>query len=676
MSIERLLICTLPILLCCSAFAQSKDSLRTVSLDSAMVTTTTGRTLRGNEFKISPIQVQHSIAFLGEPDIIRYIGSLPGVGAGMEGSMALFVRGANNGSNRIEYDGVPVGNSSHLFGFSSAIASDMASETVFCPGGISARYGDLSSSIISIARNSALDLAPKGKLSISPFFQSIYAAMPLAPGKFGIQVSARTSPIPQAGKLFLKKYDTGFGSSMDGFVYDFNVSADIRTGRNSRLDMMYYTSSDNFNYSENTFANNTSWGTDAVKAGWTFKPSPRTEVFAKTYYMTAESSQRQGDIYSHAYKNTSIELDNVTRQFLSSAGARTYLLENLSLEGGIEYTHFWYSPAGNRYEDRLFSGYLEMGYSIPDRLSVTGGVRGSRKLDWRFLADVYLYKSFGVELAADRMTQYHHIIEGLPTGWSLDLSVPASDMFPEETTRQVYTGLFHNGSTGKRSWSASAGAYLRKMQGLVCLKTGTNLMKLSDMTWTEETDTGEGKSAGIETALTYKSPFADATLSYTLSKTTRRFSKINNGNEFPYKFDRRHILSFQGRVHLKNHSLMAAASYASGHRETLPVSVYQGVAPPLWGTNNTMQYTVEFGQNIRFRQEMSGINEFKLKDYFRIDVGYTYDHHGTKCNNSFNFSVYNVLNRHNPYLLFVKDGQWKQLSILPIMPSVRWTIEF
>lgn len=135
-----------------TSFAQGKDSLRTEQLDSAKVTAETVRRLRGNEYVLSSLQVEHAITTFGEPDIIRSISSLPGIAQGVEGTMAIFVRGANNGGNRIEYDGVPVGNASHLFGFMSAINTDMVSETVFRPGGIGARHGDLSSSIVTISR--------------------------------------------------------------------------------------------------------------------------------------------------------------------------------------------------------------------------------------------------------------------------------------------------------------------------------------------------------------------------------------------------------------------------------------------------------------------------------------------------------------------------------------------
>jgi len=34
------------------------------------------------------------------------------------------------------------------------------------------------------------------------------------------------------------------------------------------------------------------------------------------------------------------------------------------------------------------------------------------------------------------------------------------------------------------------------------------------------------------------------------------------------------------------------------------------------------------------------------------------------------------MNRKNPYLIFYEDGTYKQLCILPVMPSVNWKIQF
>ncbi len=73
---------------------------------------------------------------------------------------------------------------------------------------------------------------------------------------------------------------------------------------------------------------------------------------------------------------------------------------------------------------------------------------------------------------------------------------------------------------------------------------------------------------------------------------------------------------------------------------------------------------------------MSDKNGYIMKDYFRIDLAYTLKVTGQKTNNEFSISIFNVLNRHNPYTYFIENNNWKQLSIMPIMPSIRWTISW
>ena len=85
---------------------------------------------------------------------------------------------------------------------------------------------------------------------------------------------------------------------------------------------------------------------------------------------------------------------------------------------------------------------------------------------------------------------------------------------------------------------------------------------------------------------------------------------------------------------------------------------------------------MEFNKMMHYRQEMTAMNEFRMPDYFRVDLSYSFEKYSLHHTSILTVSVFNVLNRHNPYLMFVKDGQWRQLSIMPIMPSLRWSVEF
>ena len=657
------------------SYEQKSDPPRAERLDSAKVTATGGGMFHGNRYRIAPANLKKTVTALGEPDVIRYIASLPGVSQGVEGTMALFVRGAGNGSNRIEYDGVPIGNTSHFFGLLSSISSEMTAEATFRPGGISAAYGNLSSSIVDIRRHNALEIDRKCKISISPFVQSIYFALPDTSRRYGIQISARTSPLPLIGKTYLNHHKTEYNSGMDGYVYDFNASIDVRPSENSRADMMFYSSRDDFTYSEDSFSNNTSWSTNAAKIGFGYSFSHNFDLYTKIHFLNNESFQRQG--YNQMYSTIpGLKLKGGTKQFMANVGIKSRIGDGFTISGGMEYSQTGYAAAGKKYFDNLFSAYVEAGYIIPEKLELSLGFRGSKRLDLRFLADYYFSDKTGVELAADQLTQYHHVVEGLPTGWTLDIAVPADRQFPEEITRQLYAGVFYRSSSEKSRFNASLGGYVRHMSGLVSFMSGVNLFRMSQLSLSEETDKGTGRSAGIEVAVAWKSRIVEMSGSYTLSRTMRKFDHINNGREFPYKFDRRHILNSHCGLNFGSHLIGLNLSFASGHRETLPVSLYRGVTPPLWGTNRVDEYTVEFNQNLRYRQEMSPVNSFKLRDYLRTDIAYSFVYIRPKSAHTLTVSVFNVFNRHNPYLIFVKDGIWKQLSILPAMPSLRWTVEF
>jgi len=154
------------------------------------------------------------------------------------------------------------------------------------------------------------------------------------------------------------------------------------------------------------------------------------------------------------------------------------------------------------------------------------------------------------------------------------------------------------------------------------------------------------------------------------------------GKPFPFKFDRRHIFNYQTKLILgseakKERSLNLAIFYVSGNHVTIPVAKYDGILPFYWNQmepNSTI--TPAMDENAYLRQEMSSINGFNMSDNFRIDIGYSLLKRKKKYNKEFSFSIYNVLNRQNPFLVFYDKGKWKQLSLLPMVPSVKWRVFF
>ena len=78
--------------------------------------------------------------FMGEPDLVKSIQSLPGGRPG-EAAAGFNVRGGGADQNLVLFDGMPVFNSAHVFGFFSAFNSNIIGNVAFMKGGMSAEYG-------------------------------------------------------------------------------------------------------------------------------------------------------------------------------------------------------------------------------------------------------------------------------------------------------------------------------------------------------------------------------------------------------------------------------------------------------------------------------------------------------------------------------------------------------
>jgi hypothetical protein len=137
---------------------------------------------------------------------------------------------------------------------------------------------------------------------------------------------------------------------------------------------------------------------------------------------------------------------------------------------------------------------------------------------------------------------------------------------------------------------------------------------------------------------------------------------------YPAKFDRRHDLSVAGIYRLNNlWNLSGVFIFTSGNAFTMPVGRYiiQG----------------------NLVNEYGNVNNFRMPAYHRLDLSATRTRITPKGNvSSWNFSIYNVYNRANPfYIYFEATGNLEEyrldiepvmMSLFPIIPSVSWRFEF
>jgi hypothetical protein len=157
-------------------------------------------------------------------------------------------------------------------------------------------------------------------------------------------------------------------------------------------------------------------------------------------------------------------------------------------------------------------------------------------------------------------------------------------------------------------------------------------------------------------------------LSYTLSWSDRNFEKLNNGNTYYAKYDRRHNLALVGTYDLNSKwNFGVTQVFSSGNRFTMPTSWY-------FINNNPVK-------------EYSEYNNAQMPNYIRTDLSANYFFiKNAKKESALNFSVYNTFNIENPIYVVLnvvvnenKDSvvvKPEKKVLYRILPSISWRFKF
>lgn len=678
---------------------------KNIALKETTITSTTPNN-RGSEFSYDARQAASSISIIGEPDVLRHTLSFPGTSFGMEGTLGIFVRGGDTSGNGLYFGGVPLYVTSHLMGLFSVIPPEMADKVDFYKGGLPATNSNYSSALISVSPKACYGTPTTGKAYISPYLCGLHVTLPLIMNKMSVRLSARTTILP-----YMLNWMNRTDDKLRVDLYDICVKLDYKPNARNAFSAFYFHTNDLYEYTQyQELRNKQAWQASAAKLEWDAKLNEQTNFNFLAYHAYAFSIQES----DHFAPNTSDTRSHVAiasklnEWALRAIFAYTWK-QGMAVRAGLSMQSQKFTNGNQRsltaqkgaenvqtYPNTLGAVFAEVDLKFTKQADLKLGIRNTTRFhderqpinpDLHALTHWYFKPWLGLEIAYDKQNQFHHILEGLPTGWPLNIRVASNERFPNEETNQFYAGAFV-----KKRWAdnnkfdATLGAYCRRMNNLVAYTNPINAFGLNTFTWEEEASRGKGRSLGIEVSSAISLPIFTASIAYTLSKTTRTYPFINGGRPFPHKFDRRHVLNCQlqyafvrrpTRKGTAEHNVACNVVLASGNRLTLPIGTYQGVAPPHWDNLKTgFIHPDEYYRHIYDRQQMSDVNAISIKNYFRTDLAYNYISRGRRCTRELSVSVFNVFNRRNPYAIFHEEDRWKQLSIVPIMPMVRWSISW
>ena len=110
---------------------------------------------------------------------------------------------------------------------------------------------------------------------------------------------------------------------------------------------------------------------------------------------------------------------------------------------------------------------------------------------------------------------------------------------------------------------------------------------------------------------------------------------------------------------------------------TIPLASYQAEGLPYWETQESGIFVPsEQDYHATTRTQMSSVNAYRLPPYLRFDLSYSFLWRRRRVSHELTIGIYNILNRKNPYLIYYERNSWRQLSILSLVPSVRWELRF
>ncbi len=264
-----------------------------------------------------------------------------------------------------------------------------------------------------------------------------------------------------------------------------------------------------------------------------------------------------------------------------------------------------------------------------------------------------------ISVSYSQMVQHLHFLTKSNLGLPGDIWVPSTAAVDPERAWQVVGGVHYQGDDNSRF---SIEGYYKKMDHLISFLSQDSLVVLSANDWERNITTGQGWNYGVETSFSKQTSKYSIAGNYTLAWSERQFDKINNGERFPFRYDRRHSFKLVGQYALnKKLNLNTSWIIESGARLTLPV----------------LEYPVRVAQGgFIVVQDPGPTNRIQMPAYHRLDIGLNYEIPKTKYSHHINFGIFNVYNQPNPIFYRERENEIVQVTLLPFLPSFSYGIKF
>jgi hypothetical protein len=612
-----------------------------------------------------------------EGDPVRSLQLLPGVQAVSDLSSGLYVRGGGPDQTVVLLDGVPVYNPTHAFGFFSTFNADALNEVNLYKGAYPARYAGRLGAVLDVRGIDGNDREVSGKAGVSTIAARVTVEGPVSNGGKWVVGGRRTYIGP-----LLDAMSTPESPLPSYYFYDFN--AKLSTARTNRggLTLATYFGRDKIDFDLGSDTRLIlDWGNTLVSAGYGV-PFGESLLASFKFFVSQYKSDTDVSVFT-----TPVVIDNRIQDITLRGDVSWFLSPKHRLTAGMQGTEYniYYRQDFNQenaidYRRKTYeaSAFVEDEWSSSAGSAVRGGVRFRYLEDGRrFMVEPRLSvvqpvsPVFRMKVGGGIYNQYLQLVstEGFSAS---DFYVPIDDTAPPSHSWQAVLGLEWE---PRRQYKLSIEGYYTGLGDLVTLDN--NSQPEPDGVTAENIfhTGGEGFQTGVELFAERRVGALTGWIGYTLGWSRRQFAELNQGNQYPPKYDRRHDFSAVTQYRRGKWRFGATFVYATGQAFT-PVSAWWFVRNPVTGQAKPELLAAER-------------NSSRLLPYNRLDVSAARDFRLFGKPAEVFLQIFNLYSRRNDWFVQynvenlddtdIVDSYYVDPIIvrqLPFIPSIGVNFEF
>ncbi len=674
-------------------------------------------------FKLTPADVNKLPRIMGEVDWLKSTQFLTGVQSGNEGSLGFFVRGGSPDQNLLLYDNIPILNATHLYGFLSTINGDAIEQLQFHKNYVPTTKSARLATVMEIDSKNGNNKAIKGSITIGIINAKFSVDGPIKSPKTTFSIHGRGSFFGAISQKISKKaYKNSLGSGIGIAYYFYDLNANIQHTFNGKHQLKYsfFLSHDFYNLQSEeignesfipidttflnvnnkyNYKNKLKWMNIGNGLTWNYLPADKWRLKNQLLFSNYSIRFDRKEAETTDYLNKQIydatwqhNINSFIRNFSLKSETTFKPNVNNSTDFGVQLSMYNMQVLQSKlnfkrdYKDILaqepdvdstvenkypvFSFFLATISAQHDfkykQLQLTFGFNvnfyAHKKVHYitpegRFKIQYTLPKQIIIAGTAMYTSQHLHLLNSRQSDILYDVWLPTNDYIKPQTAWNFSASMHQQ----IKKWEWCVEAYYRKMFNQIDYKNNAGFLLNTKSIESQVYANGIGKAYGVEFYVAKSKGNFTASARYNLTWSTRQFDSLNNGKEFFFKFDKRHDLALMVAYRFKKHFDVAVTwMFNSGQRATIPKAFF-------YSPNGWLPY-------------YTGINDYILPKYHRMDISFNYTKEAKRLTHLFNFSIYNVYSRQNIFSVYTKksdnstDKTYYQLSLFPILPSLSYTI--